>query len=348
MQVHRDILLSLADQMQSFGYTKAEILKRADINPDRDADRLGMIDSSKGIVMWKVIHKLTQYPLIGLSFGKNLTFSNLSWIAGLMQSSDRLIDAWKTFCDFSLLMGDMFFYRLEENASEVYIEYVPNKEWVSQDPLSASMACDHAMSLTLLISAFLCGQSLKPLKAGFAYTREAKYYKIYREIFNEVHFYTAQNRLSFSKETASIKVLSANKAIYDHMYEFCTEKLKEVQHKEKISSKVRMLLNQKNNFYTPKIEELATMLNMSARTLQRKLKEEGSSFQEINEELKIEQAKHLIAKGESSLKEIAYLVGYSSVQSFSRSFKNYEGVPPGNFLREKETICRLHNSKKRL
>lgn len=332
MQVHRDIVLSLADNMHSFGYSRTGILKRANIELDRDVDSTDMLDSEKGIAVWKIIYELSNYPIIGISFGKNLTFSNLSWVAGLAQSSDHLLGAWKSFCEFSLLMGDMFFYRLEESKDEITIEYLPNEKWLKQDAFTASMASDHAMSLTLLISAFLCGQSIKPQRAEFAYNREKKYYKIYSEIFNEFSFNNKKNRLIFSKETADMKVLSANKAVYDHMYEFCLNKLKSIQHKEKISNKVRVILNQKNNFYTPKIEEIATMLNMSARTLQRKLKEEENSFKEIVEEIKIEQAKNLMSKGESTIKEIAYLVGYSSVQSFSRGFKSREGVSPGSLI----------------
>jgi AraC-like DNA-binding protein len=74
------------------------------------------------------------------------------------------------------------------------------------------------------------------------------------------------------------------------------------------------------------------MLNMSARTLQRKLKDEFISFQNIVEEVKLEQAKDLIARGDNTLKEIAYLVGYSSVQSFTRGFKNREGVSPSKLI----------------
>lgn len=333
MQVHRDIVLSLADNMHSFGYSRAGILKRAGVDITSDVNSMDMIDSEKGIAVWKVIYELCNYPLVGISFGKNLTFSNLSWVAALTQNSDQLLSAWKSFCDFSLLMGDMFFYRLEENEEEIIIEYLPNQEWLKQDAFSASLACDHAMSLTLLMSAYLCGQSIKPLRAELAYNREKKYHKVYNEMFNEVKFNASNNKLYFSKETSLMKILSANKAIYDHMYEFCLNKLKAIKHKEKISNKVRVMLNQKNNFYTPKIEEIAAMLNMSARTLQRRLKDEDISFQDIVDEVKIEQAKNLMAKGDSTIKEIAYLVGYSSVQSFSRGFKNKEGVSPSSLIK---------------
>jgi AraC-like DNA-binding protein len=332
MQVHKDIILSLADNMHSYGYSRDGMLKRAGIDLHRDVNEQNMIDSEKGIALWSVIYELSQYEVIGISFGKNLTFSNLSWVAGLTQNSQNLKEAWKSFCDFSLLMGDMFFYTLSETADEIIIEYTPNKEWLKQDAFTANMACDHAMSLTLLISAYLCGQSIKPQRAEFAYDRVAKYHKIYTDIFADVKFDCKLNRLYFSKETASMKVLSANKAIYDHMYEFCLKKLRELDHKEKLSNKVRVILNQKNSFYTPKIEEVANMLNMSARTLQRKLKDEFISFQNIVEEVKLEQAKDLIARGDNTLKEIAYLVGYSSVQSFTRGFKNREGVSPSKLI----------------
>lgn len=316
--------------MHSYGYSRLGMLHRADIDLKRDVNAFEMIDSEKGIRLWNEIYSLTKYTPIGLSFGKNLTFSNLSWIAGLTQTSETLLDAWKSFCEFSLLMGDMFNYKLEQNSTGVIIEYLPNEQWVQQDAFTSSLACDHAMSLTLLMSAYLCGQPIKPVKVELSYTREQKYHKLYKEIFSDVVFNAKSNKIYFDVSNSAMKVLSANKSIYEHMYEFCLTKLKMIENKDKLSNRVTIILNQKNSFYTPKIEEIASMLNMSARTLQRKLKEEAVTFQEIVESVKIEQAKNLLSQGESSIKEIAYLVGYSSVQSFSRSFKNHVGLTPGS------------------
>ena len=73
MQVHRDILISLADNMHSHGYSRLGMLHRADIELERDVNAFEMIDSEKGIRLWNEIYSLTKYTPIGLPFGKNLT-----------------------------------------------------------------------------------------------------------------------------------------------------------------------------------------------------------------------------------------------------------------------------------
>ena len=74
------------------------------------------------------------------------------------------------------------------------------------------------------------------------------------------------------------------------------------------------------------IEELAKELMISVRSLQRKLKEVGTTYNKEVQKIKITLAKSYLLETDLSNKEIAFLIGYSDENSFFRAFKQAEGL----------------------
>jgi AraC-like DNA-binding protein len=80
-----------------------------------------------------------------------------------------------------------------------------------------------------------------------------------------------------------------------------------------------------------RIELVAKSLRMSVRTLQRRLDDEGTSFQEVVEQTRERLAKHHAERGELSSTQMAFLLGYSDVTAFLRAFKRWTGTSPQEF-----------------
>jgi len=70
---------------------------------------------------------------------------------------------------------------------------------------------------------------------------------------------------------------------------------------------------------------------MSSRTLQRRLADDGTNYQDLLEDVRAEMAHHYLKESSLSLNEIAYLLGYEGPNSFHRAFHSREGVPPGQW-----------------
>jgi AraC-like DNA-binding protein len=80
-------------------------------------------------------------------------------------------------------------------------------------------------------------------------------------------------------------------------------------------------------------DRVARALHMSARTLQRRLEGEGTSFTEVLDGTREELARALLADPALSLGEIGYRIGFADLASFSRAFRRWTGMPPGQFRR---------------
>lgn len=78
-------------------------------------------------------------------------------------------------------------------------------------------------------------------------------------------------------------------------------------------------------------DEAASSQNMSLRTLQRRLEEEGLSFRVLVDQTRAHRAESLLADDRYTLSEIAYQCGFSEQASFSRAFKRWFGVTPSQY-----------------
>jgi len=88
---------------------------------------------------------------------------------------------------------------------------------------------------------------------------------------------------------------------------------------------------------TATAEDVARALHMSARTLQRRLEAEGTTFSEVLDGAREQLARQLVADVSLGLADIADRVGFADLATFTRAFKRWTGLPPGQFRRSSPT-----------
>lgn len=81
----------------------------------------------------------------------------------------------------------------------------------------------------------------------------------------------------------------------------------------------------------PELAEVAVRLNVSERTLNRRLRQEGSSFRELRLELLQTWARRYLSRTEYSVEAIASLLGYQDAANFRRAFKKRQGCTPVDY-----------------
>ncbi len=78
----------------------------------------------------------------------------------------------------------------------------------------------------------------------------------------------------------------------------------------------------------PGLGQVAAALNVSDRTLRRRLAREGVSFRGLLEEIREQLAEELLVTGGLPVAEVAGRLGYPEVSSFSQAFRRWKGVSP--------------------
>lgn len=89
--------------------------------------------------------------------------------------------------------------------------------------------------------------------------------------------------------------------------------------------------------YFPTIEQVASQLNTTPRTLHRKLKQEGVTYSQIIDRIRLSKAKQYLKDTELSILQISNLLSYNDSSNFARAFKKWTGTSPLNF-RKNDTL----------
>ena len=81
----------------------------------------------------------------------------------------------------------------------------------------------------------------------------------------------------------------------------------------------------------PSVVVMAEELNMSVRTLRRRLKELGSTYQQFKDGLRSDAAKSFLNRPELKINAVSALLGFDEPSAFHRSFKKWTGLTPGEY-----------------
>ena len=131
------------------------------------------------------------------------------------------------------------------------------------------------------------------------------------------------NRLHFSLSDMKEPFLSENNVMWQYLQPEFKKRIEEMEVDESLGAQVRSLLTELIPSGQGSIEVVAREIAMSPRTLQRKLKEEETTFiKQLNHTREL-MAKNYLMNGTISTEEIAYLLDYSDMYVFMRAFKQW-------------------------
>ncbi|WP_422911788.1 AraC family transcriptional regulator [Pseudomonas sp. MAC6] len=143
-------------------------------------------------------------------------------------------------------------------------------------------------------------------------------------------FSCAENRISFSRHLLDLPLPRAN----PHSAQLCEQQCQALLAKRQVRSGLAGQIRDRL-LSTPgrlaDMEVIASELNISSRTLRRRLEEQGSSFRQLQEEVRQALAEELLAIASLSQEEIAERLGYSEVSNFLHAFKRWKGLTPGQY-----------------
>lgn len=317
MPIIRDILYGAASR----GASLTELCTALDITVEELNDSEKSIDFERAYQAWELAVKDTQDSLLGLHLGETTTPSILGLIGHLMQSSPDLVTAYQQVCKHAALATDMFRYSIESTQQQTILRYEPVRVWLKVSEPSAQQAVEQAMAGTLNVFYLLSGKHIMPERADFMFAKRSV--NEYERIFNSaLNFNSKQNALLFKTADLKAKVITYDKSLFALFDKIIHEKLESLTRKTSLSDQVRKVLTQDFKGQIVSAGVMAPQLNMSVRTFQRKLNEEGTSYRALSANLRKELALLLLKNQRSSVREVARMLGYSEASALRKALKD--------------------------
>ena len=335
LPIYRSVntLAVLAHYVSSLGIDKAVLLKGSGIETHDLDDPNVLVTPVQEISVMRNIVKLVPDPKIGLIIGLHYHIGITGMIGSAAISSDTLLDAIKLLFQFPELLITYFHYDLRVKEDLAFLRL---KELVDVKDLRRFI-CEREIASIFRVANDAIGVPVRASEIRFAYPKPS-YASYYKELFQCPVLFNADNHLLVFDSNYLFQQLPMANPLTRKIYEEeCRQLSLRINKRETITKRIRQEITlHKGSF--PNYEQFARYMNMTPRTLNRRLTAEGTSYRDLVSSILKKKAIHLLRTTNLSSDQIAEELGYSSLAHFYRAFKRWTGQNPGNYRNKK-----LHN-----
>jgi AraC-like DNA-binding protein len=215
------------------------------------------------------------------------------------------------------------------------------KARVVYTPLAGTEDPHHLLTMSLLavvhrLAGWLIGQNITLDSASLNHPRPdhaAAYNMLFRA---PIHFDRDENSISFSANYLDMPVIQNEQALEEFLQMPGARMMASPDTRNSHVARVNKLIKANVAEEFPDFEWVAGQLHTTTGTLRRRLREEGTSYQQLKDDLRRDTAIFNLSKGAMSIEAVAASVGFSEPTSFFRAFKRWTGVTPRAYIsREK-------------
>lgn len=144
-----------------------------------------------------------------------------------------------------------------------------------------------------------------------------------------VQFGAPKNSLTVRKDIWDSESRQAQPAMHEKLLELCEREMQQIRRGWTTGDRVKNLLTPLFRGETPSLETIAMKLGIAPWTLQRQLATEGTGFRELVDETRKQLARDYIRETDTSLAEIAWLLGFSNPAAFHKAYRRWFSMSPG-------------------
>lgn len=319
----------LAKLAQSSGYNSERLLSHADISPQLLSDPKATISFQQEIIFTRMLVETLTDNELGFKAGQCYrlnAFGHIGLAAGTSDTVSEAIEFFLKYIRLAYTHFDIDFFKNNGNAilrfNDKFDLGVLRRFYLERDFSFAFLSTRDMFPRSVV------GQKPKTIHFDFPCPTSVERYQTLYEC--PVHFSMPYNEILFDERYLDLHLPLANSLTRELLEEQC--KIQEIAlfgHKS-FEGKIRQIIQTMEN-EIPNLENIAKMHFLTARTLRRKLKELGVTFQQlVNEELS-KKALQYLSTTDLSTEQISTRLGYSESASFIHAFKRWTGKTPKSY-----------------
>ena len=320
--------LLLLDQAEVYGLDRRKLLREADLDRRELRDPDSRIQARKTIHLWRAIFRELDRSDLGIRFGERISVRQIGLVGYTMLHSPTLGEALRRLVRFGAIIDETYPPSLEvsRDRAEYSLEPLPEQR------VTLARLADFDNTAHLTVMRELTGIDLVPLEAHFPYLEPPSDLSAHRDFFRcELKFDQPMIKLVYKREHLDLPVREADVALGGYLEELAETILEALAPAGTLAETVERELWSGLKDGRPSLERVASALHTSPRTLQRKLRREGTSFAELLDDFRHRMATALLEDEQLAVYEIAYLLGYSEPSTFYRAFKRWTDRSPREY-----------------
>ena len=313
----------LADALAGTGMTWRQLLNEKRLIP---------FEAMRSLVL--AAKRLTGRPALGLEWGFSVEAAAHGLTGAAIAASCNLSEALQTAVRYRPLRGRAVDFDLVKDEDGAIL--------LIHEPLDLgdvrSFILEAHAGIIARSMASVAGRPLVGIEYRFPYTPPAWGGEYSRWLGDAVHFRAERMEVRVPKRILFLPGVLADDSDSRAAIIISAERQRALKQSggEWVGRIRQRLLEQQGSY--PGVHAMARELNMSTRTLLRKLRQEGATYQMLLDDARKELAEWYLIRTRDPIEAIADRLGYADASNFSRSFRRWFGMPPAKFRRDRRTF----------
>jgi AraC-like DNA-binding protein len=272
--------------------------------------------------LWRAVEESSADPAIGLRLGvEALTdFDNVAVLAALHSSTLR--EGLHKLARYKRLVCPEKIW-IDVAKGEARLRF----QWLLAKGDPPALLTDLIFAGVLSLAERGTGKRVHPRRLEL--TRHRSNEAMLRRHFRcDIRFDAPHDLMVFDEATLALPIVQRNAQLLAVLLPGLEAALAQDEHPQTLADDVRASLGETMRGDRPAISKVARSLGLSARTMQRRLGELGTTYQALLDDVRRQSARRLLTNTDLENGEIAFLLGFEEVNSFLRAFRAWEGTTP--------------------
>jgi AraC-like DNA-binding protein len=312
---------------EHFGADTDELIRLAKLNMQDLQNSDSRIPVAKLYHLYDLAVTATNNPVFALSVGR------IVYLRGLNLQL-YMTSICKTFRDYLKLMPSILLLR--GDIGEAIIKQEGELLALIWQPLQVETAknrhmTDEALAASVMIINSLCVSPIPIAQACFTYKKPINISALIDLFGNNLKFEQDSSCLYFDRSSLSYPLVKPDYGNYTGTASSFQRIFDHTDSSDIFLSSLKKTIAESMPSGSTGIDIIAGGLNVSRRTLQRRLSDRQTNFQQVLQEVRAAMAVRFLADKRLAITEIAFLLGYADQASFSSAFKSWYGKSPSDY-----------------
>ncbi len=327
--ISSSVTIGLVEVIKDAGIDPKKFLASLDLDPAVFSRAEGFIPCSSFARVLERAAKLTGECAFGLHFGARSNPKNIGALAYAVLNSATVAAAFETAARYFHLHNEaaQLVFREENNLNYLcyslrHLDFDKPRQFI-----------EYGMAAALNTLRTMVGSQWSPREVHFAHgapTTTSEHLQLFRA---PVLFSCATNAIVMDREFCQQPVPAADPNLFKVLSRYLENVLSHVPKEDQGLELIRRSIAEAIKHGNPNLGHVAKAMACSPRTLQRQLNSCATDFRTLLDDTRRRLALAYLKDSKNTLTQIAFLLGYSEVSTFNRSFKRWTGKTPLDYRR---------------
>jgi AraC-like DNA-binding protein len=307
------------------------IFRQAGLNPAKLSNTVARFPVRNMAQLWQLAQQAARSEEFGIAAGLRWNPTTFHALGFAWLASNSLGDALHRMARYGQFLNDGLKYRLVSEQVIYRFHIILDKnQYSDQEKYRSASASDAGIAALLKMCRLLMGDAFNPIEITCPHPPNSASLLLENLARCPVYYQSEQIEMVFDRHEVEQKLNTGNEELTQAHEQIILKHMAEL-HQQQLSAQVQLSIMERLPSGNIKESEVAAELGLSARTMQRRLLEEGVNYQGLLQQSRQKLADQYIRDDNLAISEIAYLLGFSAQANFTRAFKRWNGVSPTQY-----------------